>query len=153
MPLLKDGFKTLITISGITAVFEEIGVTPPAIDAGGAIDQTTMRNTRLRTALGKSLYTLGPFSAKVAYDPRAYAQIIPILGSNRFVTVTFPTNDTLTFYAIIDKFTPDENTEGTRPEATIEFVPSNLTTANPPVESAPVFTTGTTTTTTTTALP
>lgn len=153
MALQKDGFKTLVTIAGISAVFEEIGVTPPALDAGGSIDQTTMRNTRWRTAQGKSLITLGNFSVRVAYDARAYAQIVPILGSNRFITVTFPDNSTLTFYAIIDKFTPDESVEGERPEATIEFIPSNLTTANPPAESAPVFATGTTTTTTTTALP
>lgn len=153
MPLLKDGFKTLITIGGITAVFEEIEVTPPALDAGGTIDQTTMRNSRLRTALGKSLYTLGNVSVKVAYDSKAYAQVIPILGSNRFITVTFPDNSTLTFYAVVNSFTPDALVEGTRPEATLELVPSNLTTANPPVETAPVFTTGTTTTTTTTALP
>lgn len=153
MALLRDGFKTLIDIDGVTPTFEEIGITPPALDGAGSIDQTTMRNTKWRTAIGKSLVTLGNFSARVAYDPRAYAQLTNLLGQNRFVTVTFPDNSTLKFYAILNSFTPDEHTEGERPEATIEFIPSNLSTASPPVEVAPVFATGTTTTSTTTALP
>jgi hypothetical protein len=153
MPILKDGFKTLVSIGGITAVFEEISVTPPAADSGGAIDQTTMRNSRYRTKLGKSLVTLDTISLKVAYDPKTYAQVIPILGSNRAIVLTFPDGSTLTFYAIVSKFTPDEVSEGERPEATIELEPSNLSTAATPVEIAPVFATGTTATTTTTALP
>lgn len=153
MPILKDGFKTLVAIGGITAVFEEIEVTPPAADSGGAIDQTTMRNSRYRTKLGKSLVTLDTITIKVAYDPKTYAQIIPILGSNRAITLTFPDGSTLTFYAIVSKFTPDALKEGERPEASLELEPSNLSTAATPVEIAPVFATGTTATTTTTALP
>jgi len=151
--LMKDGFKTLIAINGVTPVFEEIEVTPPALDAGGTITQTTMRNTKMRTMLGKQLVTLGKISVKVAYDPKAYAQIFAVLGSNRYITVTFPDNSTLVFYAVVDKFTPDALKEGERPEATLELEPSNLTTANPPVEFQPVFSTGTTVTTTTTAVP
>lgn len=153
MPLLVDGFKTLISIAGISAVFEEIEVTPPGLDAGGEITQTTMRNQRYRTSLGKKLITLARVQVKVAYDSRAYAQVISILGSNRAITLTFPDNSTLVFYAIVDKFTPDALKEGDRPEATLELVPSNMSTSNPPGEIAPVFTTGTTTTSTTTALP
>lgn len=153
MALLHDGFKTLITIAGISAVFEEVSVTPPSLEAGGLIDQTTMRNTRWRTGRGKSLVTLGPCSITVAYDTRTYAQVIPILGSTRFITVTFPDNATLTFYAVVDNFTPDDLVEGERPTATLELTPGNLSTANPPVEAAPVYTTGTTSTSTTTALP
>lgn len=151
--LLSDGYRTTITVAGITPVFEEIEVTPPGLDAGGVIDQTTMRNSRMRTALGKALVTLSSCSIKVAYDPTTYAQIFAVLGSNRAITVTFPDNDTLLFYAVVDKFTPDALKEGERPEATLEFTPSNLTTANPPVEVSPVFATGTTVTTTTTAVP
>jgi hypothetical protein len=48
----------------------------------------------------------------------------------------------------VNKFSPDALKEGERPEATIEFIPSNLSTANPPVEVAPVLVTLTTTSTT-----
>jgi len=146
--ILVDGFKTLITITGITAVFEEIEISPPELDAGGAIEQTTMRNTRWRTNLGKQLATLGTFSVKVAYNVGAYSQISGILGSNRHIVITFPDTSTLSFYAVVNKFSPDALKEGERPEATIEFIPSNLSTANPPVEVAPVLVTLTTTSTT-----
>jgi len=152
MPLLKDGYKTLISISGITALFEEIEVTPPGLDSGGAIDQTTMRNSRYRTKLGKALVSLDTVSIKVAYDSRVYGQVINILGSNRAITITFPDGSTLVFYAIVSKFTQDALKEGERPEATLELEPSNLSTAATPVEVAPVFTVGTTATTTTTTL-
>lgn len=150
---LKDGFKTTITVDGVTAVFEEVSINPPALEAGGAIPQTNMRNSRMRTFAGKSLVTLGEFSVKVHYDPKAYAQIYSILGSNRYITIKFPDNSTLVFYAIVDKFDPDELKEGDKPEASLTFIPSNLTTAVPPVEFAPVYATGTTVTTTTTTLP
>lgn len=152
MPKLHDGFKTLISIGGITALFEEIEVTPPALDSTGAIDQTTMRNGRYRTKLGKSLITLDRVSVTVAYDPKVIGQMHNILGSNRLITITFPEGSTLLFYAIVDKFTPEALREGERPQATLELEPSNMSTANPPVEVAPVFATGTTATTSTTTL-
>lgn len=152
MPKLSDGFKTLISIGGITAHFEEIEVTPPALDSTGGIDQTTMRNGRYRTKLGKSLITLDRVSVTVAYDPKVIGQMHNILGSNRLITITFPEGSTLTFYALVDKFTPEALREGERPQATLELEPSNMSTANPPVEVAPVFATGTTATTSTTTL-
>jgi hypothetical protein len=103
MPKLPDGFKTLIAISGITALFEEIEVTPPELDANGVIDQTTMRNTRYRTNLGKKLVTFGPSSVVVAYDPAVIGQMHNILGSNRYITITFPDGATLSFYAVVNK--------------------------------------------------
>jgi len=153
MPFLRDGFKTTITISGISGKFDEIEVTPPEMDSGGGIEQTTMRNARYRTKLGKALITMGTVSVKVSYDPAVIAQMHNFMGTNRHVTVTFPDGSTLVFYAIISKFTPDALKEGERPEATLELEPSNMSTASTPVEIAPVFATGTTATTTTTAAP
>ena len=153
MPFLRDGFKTTITIQGISGKFDEIEVTPPEMDSAGGIEQTTMRNSRYRTKLGKALITLGTVSVKVSYDPAVIAQMHSVMGTNRHVTVTFPDGSTLVFYAIISKFTPDALKEGERPEATLELEPSNMSTASPPVEIAPVFATGTTATTTTTATP
>lgn len=153
MPNLKDGFKILIAINGISGQFEEIEVTPPSMSSGGGIDQTTMRNSRYRTMLGKALITLEPVSIKVAFDPKVIAQMHQFLGTNRYVTITFPDGSTLVFYAIINSFTFDSFKEGERPEGTLELVPSNMSTAATPVETAPVFATGTTATTTTTAGP
>lgn len=153
MPLLEDGYRSLIAIGGITAQFEEISITPLSIDSGGTIDMTTMRNQRTRTAAGKKLVTYGPCELKIAYDTRVFAQLQSIAGSNRAITQTWPDGATLVWYAIVEKIEFDELTEGTRPEATLTLTPSNRTTAANPVEVAPVFATGTTPTTTTTALP
>ncbi len=144
MVMLRDGYKTLITITGVSGTFEEIEVSPPELDAGGSIDQTTMRNVRWRTFIGKSLITLGEFSVKVAYSAHMYNQVLASIGRNLHVMVTFPSGNTLSFYAILDKFTPDTLTEGERPEATLSFIPSNLTTAAIPVEFTPVLSTVTT---------
>jgi hypothetical protein len=153
MAILEDGFKSLIAIGGITGQFEEVSFTPLSVDSGGTIDMTTMRNTRSRTAAGKKLITYGTGELKVIYDPRVFAQMQGAVGSNRAVTQTWPDGATLVWYAIIEKIEFDELTEGNRPEATITLTPSNRTTAAIPVETAPVFATGTTPTTTTTALP
>lgn len=144
MVMLRDGFKTLITITGVSGTFEEIEVSPPEMDGGGSIDQTTMRNTRWRTMIGKSLITMGEFSVKVAYSAHMYDQMAAHIGKNKHIVVTFPSGNTLSFYSILDKFTPDTLTEGERPEATLTFIPSNLTTATPPVEYTPVLSTVTT---------
>lgn len=153
MPILEDGYRSLIAISGITAQFEEISVTPVSLDSGGTIDMTTMRNQRNRTAAGKKLITWGACVVKAIYDPRVVAQMQSIVGQNRFITQTWPDGATLTWYAIVEKIEFDELQEGTRPECSITLTPSNRTTAAVPAETSPVFATGTTPTTTTTALP
>jgi len=60
MVMLRDGFKTIITITGVSGTFEEIEVSPPELDAGGSIDQTTMRNTRWRTFILRNLGQIHP---------------------------------------------------------------------------------------------
>lgn len=145
MPNLKDGYKTIYSIAGITAKFEEIGVTPPELDAGGEISQTTMRNARWRTSVGKQLISMGTMTSKVAYEPAVYPQIQAILGQTKLITITWPDGATVAFYGSVDKFTPDELVEGTRPEATMTIIPNMQTAVG--VETAPVYTSATTTTT------
>jgi hypothetical protein len=142
--LLQDGFKTLIAITGVTALFEEIEVQPSALDAGGPISQSTMRNTRYRTSMGKKLITQGKLTVKVAYDPAVIPQMVGILGVNKSITKTFPNGNTVQFWGFVDKFTPDTMKEGDRPEATMEIEVTNLNASN--AETGPVFTASTTTT-------
>lgn len=145
MPNLIDGFKTVYTIAGITAKFDEISVQPPEMDSGGEIDQTSMRNTKWRTSAGKQLIKLGPMTAKVKYEPATYPQIQAILGVTKLITITWPDGATLAFYGFVDKFTPDELVEGTRPEASMTIIPTMQTAVV--VETAPAYTSATTTTT------
>jgi hypothetical protein len=147
MALLLDGFKTVYSIQGVTAKFEEISVQPPELDAGGEISQTTMRNSRWRTSTGKQLISMGTMTSKVAYDAAVLPQMQAILGLTKLITITWPDGASVAFLGSVDKFTPDELTEGTRPEASITIIPNMRTVAG--VETAPVYTSATSTTSTT----
>ena len=148
MALLRNGHRTLIAISGITALFEEIEVQPMGLDAGGPISQVTMRTTLWRTASGKPLISATKVSVKVAYDPLVLSQMSNILGKNRSIVLTFANGNTLTFWGFVDKFTPDTATSEDRPEAMLEIEITNLDASN--VETGPVMVAATTTVTTTT---
>jgi len=136
---LDDGFSTIITLANIPTVkIYEKEVTPPGIQAGGAIETTTMRNTTWRTMSPKSLRTLTPMSVTVAFATEAIPQIQGQVGINQLITVTFPDLSTLAFYGWIDEFTIGAMTEGEQPTATITIQPSNQ--SSPGVEAAPVYT-------------
>jgi len=145
--ILRNGFRTLITISGVTAKFEEISMTPVGIEADESVEQTNMRNGNWRTFQGGALLTATELNIKCHYAPGAVPQIIPLLRQNRFITVTYPDGATISLYCIVQSFVPDEHTINEKPTATLVLRPSNLTTSNPPAEVGPVYATGTTTTT------
>lgn len=141
MSFLKDGFATTVTLANLPAVkLKEVGVTPPALKAGGPIDQTTMRNVRMRTHSPKSLLTLSQIKGMYAYDPAAYGQLLTQIGINQLITTTFPDGSTLASWGWLDDFAPAESKEGTRPEAACIFEPSNMDNNN--VEQLPVYTPG-----------
>jgi len=137
MAILNDGFSTIIAFALDTAVqFKEKEVTPPGMDAGGAIDLTTMQNTTYRTMAPKSLITLTESSLLVSYDPALYNEIIAMIGKNQAITITWPDATTLVFFGWINEFTPNANVEGEQPTAAITIVPSNVDGAG--AEIAPV---------------
>jgi hypothetical protein len=123
---IDDGFSTLITFKLNESVyFWEKTVTPPGIEAGGANDTTTMRNEEYRTKAPKLLKTLTDGAIKAAYAPKAYTQIIAMVGVNQKIKVTFADDSELIFWGFIDKFTPDEIQEGQQPTAAVTFIPTN----------------------------
>ena len=145
--ILPNGHRTLVAISGVTAQFEEVSVTPPGIKGDDAIDQTNMRNNNYRTFLGGSLMTMTEMSLKVNYAVGAYDQLKPLIRKNRYVTITFFDGSSISLYCIVTSFTPEELQINEKPTATLVLTPSNLTTADPPVESAFVYATVSATTT------
>lgn len=151
MPILEDGFKTIITIDGVTAKFEEISVKPGSIIGGTPNNRTTMRNTAWRTKSGQTLKELGPFTVKVYYDVAVLDQMKTLINQNKLITTTFPDLDTWAFYGIVNQIDFDDVVEGKPPEATLTITPTLRNDSG--VETAPVRTTGTTTTTTTTTAP
>lgn len=145
--ILPNGHRTLVSISGLTAQFEEVSVTPPGEKADDPIEQTNMRANNYRTFAGGSLITMTEMTLKVHYAVGAYTQILAILRQNKYVTVTFFDGSSISLYCIITSFTPDEHQTNEKPTATLVLTPSNRTTSDPPAEIGPVYATVAATTT------
>jgi hypothetical protein len=123
--MLKDGFRTIITLENLPTVkLYEKEVTPAAVSGGGPIDITNMRSLGWRTASPKQLKSFGQVSATCAYATEAFEQIIAQIGVNQRILVTFPDNSEMTFWGWIDSFTPSAHKEGDQPTAAIVFHPS-----------------------------
>ena len=123
--MLKDGFRTIITLANIPTVkLYEKEVTPPPVSGGGPIDITNMRSLSWRTAAPKQLKTFGQVSATCAYATEAFEQIVAQVQVNQPITVTFPDDSTIEFWGWIDSFTPSQHKEGDQPTASLVFHPS-----------------------------
>lgn len=135
---LDDGHATLITIENDPSIklFEK-EVTPPAINSGGPIDTTTMRNIAMRTAAPKKLKGLGQVTATCAYATSAMDAIYAQLGINQRLTVTYPNGARYRFWGWLDAFTPGAHSEGEQPTAEVVFQPSNR--SNDDEESPPEY--------------
>lgn len=138
---LGDGYQTAIVFArNDTVSFWEKSIKPPGMDGGDMIDNTTMRNTTWRTRAPRQLITLTDFTLRAAYDPNVYNQILnDLLNQEGAITIHFPDGSTLDFFGYLQKFEPQEITEGNQPEADITVVPTNWDPANA-VEAAPVLT-------------
>ena len=148
MTIMGDGYQTTIDFSSsemtsdalVLALMEEKEITVPGISGGGANDASTMRNETWRTMSPKSLRTLTPMTAVVAWDPALYDEMVAMLNDNQLITVTFPDGATLAFWGWIDDFAPGAQVEGAQPTATITIIPSNQDADNNNAEIAPVYT-------------
>lgn len=137
-PYLEDGYQVLIAPAANPAIqFWEKTVTPPGIVGGDIIDITTQHNADWRTGAPRSLRTLSPITLSVSYNPAVYDNILDILNSNGWWTITFPDGSTLDFVGALTQFTPGALAEGSPPEATITISPTNQINGS---EEAPVYT-------------
>ena len=149
MTIQGDGYQTFIDFdedllsSGLVVLTDEMAekeITPPGVAGGGANDASTMRNELWRTMSPKSLRTLTPCTAVVAYDPELYREMEAMININQLITITFPDGSTLKFWGWIDDFSPGASVEGSQPTATITIIPSNQDGDNNNAEIAPVYT-------------
>lgn len=137
---MKDGYRTVVTIGFDTDIsLWEVGVTPPGLDGGDAIDQTTMHNNQFRVMLSRALITLTEMQFTCAWDPAVYSQVQSALNVNTTITVTFHDLSTVAFYGFLRVFQPDQLVEGTQPRATVTIQPSNWDPVNK-VEAGPLVT-------------
>jgi len=141
MAFIHDGFPTIVTFSAVTGdvslYIQEKEVTPPSLKMGGEWDTTTLANTTWRTSQPKKLLKLGATSIICKYDPSVYTQILPIMGINTMIRITFPDNSTYDFRGWLDEFTPNSIIEGEMATASVVILPANQTDAG--VETSPVY--------------
>ena len=127
---LTDGYQTTISFSGggfdLGVIFLEKEVQPPALNGGGGIEVTTMRNQVVRTKAHKNLYQLDDLTLQVSYAPESYEAIAGIININGLWTVNFPDGSLLSFFAWLDTFTPAALKEGEFPLAEIKVIVSNI---------------------------
>jgi len=137
---LQDGFSTTISIGGSGVTFWEVSVTPPGIDGGEPIDQTTMHNDTYMTFSPQSLFTLTAASAEGAYDPAIYTAILAVINVESEITVNFPDGSTYAFRGFMKSFAPGALAKGAQPRATFTIAITNRDEDGD--ESPPVFTPG-----------
>lgn len=142
---LRDGYQTLVTFPSNPSIkFKEKSVQPFGITGGGGIDQTTMRNSAVRTSAPKSLYAVSDGALTVQYDVAVYPEIQAMINVNQLIVITFPDGDTLLVWSWLDEFTPGDHVEGEMPEADCVMIASNLDASwveTPPVRAAATTTT------------
>ncbi len=123
---LEDGHGTLVTFAADPDVsLWEKNVTPPGVDGGDAIEQTTMHNTTWRPMAPRQLKTLTEFEMTCAYDPGVITQLVSLINVETTVTVTFNDGTTWAFYGFLKSFEPEELSEGEQPTASCTVVPTN----------------------------
>ena len=137
---LRDGFPTIINLTGAGVTFWEKSVQPPGIDGGEPIETTTMRNTIVRTRGPRHLYDVTPVEISAAYDPTVYTTIIANINENQEMVTTFPDGGTITWWGYLQRFVPESNEEGKQPVARITLVPTNRNSSG--IETAPVIAAG-----------
>lgn len=138
--MLRNGYRSLITIGADPdCSMWELGVTPPGIDGGDAIDTTTMHNSSVRTKAPQALHDYTDGEVRCGYDPNLYSQLQSLINVETTITIRWPDGTTLAFFGYLQSFEPDELVNGELPEATCVFVSTNWD-HNNDVEAAPVLT-------------
>jgi hypothetical protein len=117
----------------------EMMVTPPGIEGGESVPQTTMWNAQWHTKAPRALKELTDGTFSVGYDPEVYNQIMALINNPGGITVHWPNGATLSFWGYLRSFIPDQMEEGNKPTATCTFVATNYDPTNK-VEAGPVMT-------------
>lgn len=142
---LRSGFKSVVCFS-LDPDFSvwEIETTPPGLEGGDPIDQTTMFNDDVLTKAPQGsedspLVDVEEASMTVAYDPDAYNQALAMINKRQTITQHFPDGSSLAYFGYLQSFKPGALSRTTRPEAEMVVVPTNYDHVNN-VEAKPVLT-------------
>jgi len=139
--ITMDGKGATISYGGGT--LQEVSITPPSTQGGGALEVTTHRNSAWRTKAPKVLKDLGEMTFSAIYDPAEINTTgITKLNVNQSITVTFPDTSTLVFYGFVDSFSTGELVPGELPTCEVTIIVTNQDGAGTTggSETAPVYT-------------
>ena len=129
---LTNGFSTKVTFS-IDSTIElwEKSVTPPGMDGGDPVDNTTQHETAWTIFRPRTLRTLTEVSFVAAYDPQVYTESdTEIINQEQTITVSFADGSTIAFFGWVRSMIPQEMVDGEQPVMDVVIVPSNWDTAN-----------------------
>lgn len=139
--MLIDGLGTTITFAASATVkFSELTLQPPGFTGTGPINNTGLRNTRVRTQRAKKLVSVSSSKGTAKYDPLVLEDIYALQGVNNAITIKHPDNSTTVAWGWLEEFTPGENQEGELPTADILIEWSNENASG--VETKPVTAAG-----------
>ena len=131
---LKDAFGIQVTFgtgesgvdhSGIIAVIDPSSITPPGVDGGDPIDETTHTNADWRTKWPRSLVEIQDGTFTMMYDPDGWSAIAAAINDNVLITFTYPDGCGLEFFGYIKSFIPNEYVEGEPATAEVTLVVTN----------------------------
>lgn len=126
MGMLEEGYQCLYEFSQNPALkIYQIEVTPPSLDGGGPIDETTQHNEEVTTQSPKTLKRIGQAKITCGYEGLTFSEVWALLNQNGVITCTFPDGKGFEQWGWIDKFTPTGMSEGNRPTAEVIIEWSN----------------------------
>lgn len=136
---LKDGYQSLVAFAANASVkLWEKQVTPPSVETGDMVDQTTMHNVTWETFAMQHLIKMGNGSMVCAYDPKVYDELMALVGVETTITIHFSNGATLDAYGGLISFTPSAMVKGSQPEGTAVFGFTNAVSTTG-VETAPNY--------------
>lgn len=137
--MIENGFSSLITFTqDPNAALWELEVQPPGISGGEVIDITTHHNSEYRTKRARTLKELKQFTVVAAYDPAIYETLLAQVNREDTWTITWPSDQTLAFFAVLTDVEFAPLIVGDFPQVTITIDPTQFDYDNC-VEAGPVF--------------
>lgn len=121
---LKNGLRSLITFASNRDVkLWEKAVMPPGIDGGATIPLGSLYSQKYQMISPSDLITVTEARALVAYDPAVMEDIINLVNlTTDTITLTFPNTNRWSFNGCLQKFIPNEMTDGIQPTALITVI-------------------------------
>lgn len=117
---LKNGFRSLITFSSNSNIkLWEKSVTPPGFDTGAMVPLGSLQNQLFRIYKPSDLITVTECRVLVAYDTEVISDILSLCenGDSEIITVTFPNSRRWSYPGCLQKFMPNELSDGMQPTA------------------------------------